>query len=136
MAVRVTAVPCANGALQVPAPLMQTIPGGLELTEPLPVPVMVTVILLACMNVAVTDCVWFIKTMQAPVPVQAPLQPVKTEPVAGVAVRVARVPLVSGVLVQVPGHVMPPTSEVTVPGSRCQSCSRSAHSLAGDRTSP
>ena len=34
---------------------------------------------------AVTDLAAFIVTWQAPVPVQAPLQPAKTEPAAGVA---------------------------------------------------
>ena len=40
------------------------------------------------MNVAVTVLAAFIVTEQAPVPVQAPLQPVNVEPVDGVAVRV------------------------------------------------
>jgi hypothetical protein len=43
-------------------------------------------------KVAVTDRAAFIVTVQVPVPEQAPLQPVKFVPVAGVAVSVTRVP--------------------------------------------
>ena len=54
--------------------------------------------------------------VQVPVPVQAPLldQPVKTLPVAGVAVRVMEVPLVK-LLVQVVPQLMPVGELVTVP---------------------
>jgi hypothetical protein len=45
------------------------------------------------LNVALTDSAAFMGTVQAPVPEQAPLQPVKTESAAGVAVRVTEVPL-------------------------------------------
>ena len=44
-------------------------------------------------KVAVTLLAALILTTQLPVPVQAPLQPVKVEPVVGVAVRVTLVPL-------------------------------------------
>ena len=44
------------------------------------------------MKVAVTLFAASIVTWQVPVPAQAPLQPAKTLPVAGVAVRVTTVP--------------------------------------------
>ena len=53
---------------------------------------MVTVRVKFCrVNVAVTLCACVMETVQAPVPAHAPLQPVKVEPVAGVAVRVTEV---------------------------------------------
>jgi hypothetical protein len=51
---------------------------------------------------------------QVPVPVHAPLQPVKVEPVAGVAVSVTVAPPVKLAL-QVLPQVMPVGFEVTVP---------------------
>jgi hypothetical protein len=46
-------------------------------------------------KVAVTVIAEFIVTVQGPVPVQPPpLQPVKVDPLAGLAVRVTAVPLV------------------------------------------
>jgi len=44
-------------------------------------------------NVAVTDLAALMVTTQEPVPVHAPLQPVKVEPAAAVAVSVTDVPL-------------------------------------------
>jgi hypothetical protein len=44
------------------------------------------------LNVAVTACAAFIVTVQVPVPVQLPLQPVNVEPPAGVAVSVTCCP--------------------------------------------
>jgi len=60
---------------------------------PLPVPALVTVranngIVL---NVAVTVWACDMLTEQPPVPLQAPLQPAKSEPLAGVAVKVTPV---------------------------------------------
>ena len=51
---------------------------------------------------------------QLPVPLHAPLQPVKVDPVAAVAVSVTLVPAVTVVL-QVLPQVMPLGLEVTVP---------------------
>ena len=45
------------------------------------------------MNVAPTVCACIIFTIQDPVPVQAPFQPVKREPESATEVRVMRVPL-------------------------------------------
>ena len=61
---------------------------------PVPVPALATVRAYVCSSkVAVTLAAWVTVTVAAPVPVQTPpLQPVKREPVAGVAVRVTRVP--------------------------------------------
>src|SRR5262249_47937710 len=62
--------------------------GELE-TEPDPEPVLVTVSLRSAVNVAVTARAWSIVTWHGfVVPAQSPLQPVKTDPAAGVAVRV------------------------------------------------
>jgi hypothetical protein len=64
--------------------------------------------------VAVTDWAALIVTEQVPVPVHAPLQPVKVEPVAGVAVSVTAVPLAK-LAAQVAGQLMPAGTLVTVP---------------------
>ena len=67
------------------------------------------------MNVAATDVAALIVTVQGPVPVQPPpLQPVKVEPAAGVAVKVTAVPLVKPVEQVVP-HEMPAGALLTVP---------------------
>jgi hypothetical protein len=66
------------------------------------------------LNVAVTLRAAVMLTVHVPVPVQAPLQPVKAEPVVGVAVRVTAVPSAYHVL-QVLPHAMPVGDEVTVP---------------------
>ena len=52
--------------------------------------------------------------VQGVVPVQAPLQPVKVEPVAGKAVRVMAMPCRAGV-VQVVPQLMPAGLDTTVP---------------------
>jgi hypothetical protein len=64
--------------------------------------------------VAVTARAALIVTLQAPVPVQAPLQPENVEPVAGAAVRVTAVPLVNDAE-QVAPQAMPAGVLVTVP---------------------
>ena len=76
VAVRVTDIPDANGALQVVPQLM---PVGLDVTVPEPVPDRVTASMKRGWNVALTDWSADIDTVQvALVPVQAPDQPVKT----------------------------------------------------------
>src|SRR2546428_11767983 len=91
-AVKVTCVPLANAALHI-AP--QLIPAGLLVTVPLPLPVFVTVRMYNCVKLAFTDLAALMVTVQAaPETVSHPLQPVKMEPRAGVAVRVTAVPLI------------------------------------------
>ena len=66
------------------------------------------------LNVAVTARAAVIDRTQFPVPVQAPLQPAKAEPVAAAAVRVTDAPLAKLAL-QVAPQLMPPVFDVTVP---------------------
>ena len=66
------------------------------------------------MKVAVTFCAALMATVQVPVPVQAPLQPVKVEPDAAAAVRVTLVPLLKFVLHVLP-QLTPLGEELTVP---------------------
>lgn len=90
-------------------------PAGLLVTVPAPLPVFVTVKVYCGVNVAVTDLTALIVTLHVPVMfVQAPDQPVKTEPDAAVAVNVTAVPL-SYVSAQSVPHVMPDGELVTVP---------------------
>ena len=72
----------------------QSIPAGALVTVPAPVPTLETVSVKTGVKVAVTDVAAVRVTVQGPVPVQAPLQPVKTDPADGVAVSVTTVPLV------------------------------------------
>jgi hypothetical protein len=65
-------------------------------------------------NVADTLCAEFIVTMQLPVPLQAPPQPVKLQPLAGVAVNVTGVPLEKFALHVAP-QLMPEGELATVP---------------------
>src|SRR5881628_3481596 len=92
-AVRVTAVPLVKLAEQV-AP--QVIPAGALVTVPLPVPALLTVSAkVGSVKVTVTVVAAETVTVQVPVPEHPPpLQPVKIEPAAGVAVSVTAVPLV------------------------------------------
>jgi hypothetical protein len=67
----------------------QLMPAGLLEIEPLPVPDLETLrINVLRVNVAVTDLAAVIGTRQVSIPEQYPLQPVKVDPVAGVAVRI------------------------------------------------
>ncbi len=73
----------------------QEMPAGELVTLPPPVPALVKFSEKLCSaNVAVTDRAALIVIMQEPVPLHAPLQPVKTDPAAGAAVSVTDVPLV------------------------------------------
>ena len=86
----VTEVPLAYCAEQA-AP--QLTPPGLLCTYPLPVIPTVRVYVVPAVKVAVTDISALSVTLQLATPPQAPLQPVKTEFGAGMAVRVTTVPL-------------------------------------------
>ena len=61
-----------------------------------------------------TVCAWLIVTVQLPVPEQAPLQPVKLEEFAGVAVRVT-VDSAAKLWAQSVPQLIPAGEEVTVP---------------------
>src|SRR5580704_2469758 len=79
-----------------------------------PLPVTFTDNVTSCTNVAVTASAAFIVTTQLPVPLQAPLQPVKLQPVAGDWVTVTCVPPVKTWL-HVDGQLMPAGLLATVP---------------------
>src|SRR5438552_1416454 len=113
VAVSVTAVPLEKLAEQV-AP--QVIPAGALVTVPLPVPALLTVsVNVWSVNVAVTVVAAERVTVQAPVPEHPPpLQLLKVEPAAGVAVRVTAVPLVK-LAEQVAPQLIPAGALVTVP---------------------
>ena len=73
----------------------QLIPAGLDVTVPLPRPLLVTVSVKNCkLNVAVTDFAALIATVQVvPETELQPVQPPKCEPPAAAAVSVTVVPL-------------------------------------------
>jgi hypothetical protein len=82
---------------------------------PDPVPAPVTVREYVCATkVAVTLRAWLMVTLHAPVPLQAPLQPEKVEPAAGVAVKVTLVPD-EKLALQVLPQVIPAGVLVTLP---------------------
>src|SRR5438067_1438116 len=90
-------------------------PEGVLVTVPVPAPTVVTVRTKLGVNVAVTAVAAVRVTVHVPVPVHAPpLQPVKADPAAGVAVSVTTVPS-SKVDEQTPGQPMPGGLLVTVP---------------------
>ena len=72
----------------------QLMPGGELPTAPLPLGLTLTDrAKLLCVNVAETLVAAFIVTVQPPVPLHAPPQPVKLQPAAGAAVKLTWVPL-------------------------------------------
>src|SRR5206468_3113115 len=91
-------------------------PAGELVMVPVPVPDLLTVSVKdCCAKVAVTEVAALIVTVQGPVPEQPPpLQPVKFEPAAGVAVRVRAVPLANGAEHVAP-QAMPAGELVMVP---------------------
>src|SRR5437867_7480032 len=92
-------------------------PAGVLVTIPAPVPALETVSAKVGVNVAVTAVAAVRVTAQGPVPVQMPpLQPVKTDPVAGVAVSVTTVPLTK-LAVQMEPQSIPPGVLVTAPAA-------------------
>jgi hypothetical protein len=93
VAVSVTCVPGARLTEQV-AP--QSIPAGLLVTVPVPVPAFETVSVRGdggAVNVAVTERLMLIVSVHVPVPEQPPVQPANVWPGAGVAVRITTEPL-------------------------------------------
>src|SRR5262245_19823227 len=82
-AVSVALVPFAKLAFCVAHVVPQLIPAGLEVTVPVPVPLLFRVsvsLAVTVLNVAMTVRAWVMDAVQAPVPVQAPLQPANVEP--------------------------------------------------------
>jgi hypothetical protein len=88
-------VPCSKSRVHVEP---QSIPAGLELTVPEPVPDLPTVRVFALgatemrVKTAVAEWFWSIVSLHAAVPEQSPVQPVKVEPPAAVAANVTWVP--------------------------------------------
>ena len=112
VALRVTRVPLLNDAEQV-AP--QLTPAGVLVTAPGPAPARLTVSTKDCRpKLADTELAALMVTVHAPVPVQAPLQPVKVAPAAGVAVSVTAAPLLNDAEQVVP-QLMPAGALITVP---------------------
>jgi hypothetical protein len=114
VAVNTTIVPVVNEAAHV-AP--QAMPAGALVTAPVPVPDLVTVRAKedGRVNVAMTEVAALSVMVQAAVPEHPPpLQPENVEPVAGVAVKVAMVPVVNCVE-QVAPHEIPAGALRTVP---------------------
>jgi hypothetical protein len=116
----VTLDPVGKSNTQV-APDAQEIPAGADVTVPVPgSPATLTVSWVVGggggvgVNVAVTLCAALMVTAHAPVPVQAPDQPVNVLPDAGVAVSVTTVPVMK-LDEQVPGQVIPAGEEPTLP---------------------
>jgi hypothetical protein len=119
VAVSVTVVPSAKVLLHVET--MQLIPPGIEATEPVPLPPMVTVsvrMTVGGSNVAVADVSVLSVNVHAPVPapLHAPAQPANVEPPpAGVAVSVTSVPSAKEALHVPEEQEIPEGEEVTVP---------------------
>jgi hypothetical protein len=93
VAVKLTTVPLAKLAEHV---VPQESPEGILVTVPVPLPLLVTVRVKGpafAVKFAPTDFAASIVTLQAPVPLQAPLQPANVEPESGVAVKFTTVPL-------------------------------------------
>src|ERR1700692_535731 len=88
-------------------------PTGELVTVPLPDTLTLSVYWV-CANVAVTLCAAFIVTTQLPTPLQAPPQPLKPQPFAGVAVSVTWVPEAQ-VALHVDGQLIPAGELVTAP---------------------
>jgi hypothetical protein len=92
-AVKLTTVPLAKLAEHV---VPQEIPEGVLVTVPVPAPLLATVRVKGpgfAVKFALTDFAASMVTLQAPVPLQAPLQPANVEPESGTAVKLTTVPL-------------------------------------------
>ena len=97
----------------------QFIPSGEEVTTPVPVPALLTVMDGVPgggvkVKAASTLEAAFMVTVQAPVPLQAPLQPAKVEPLAAVGVSVTIVAWLKFALHVAP-QLIPAAELVTVP---------------------
>jgi hypothetical protein len=114
-AVRVTVTPAVKALLQL---LLHAIPLGEEVTAPVPVPVVVRVRVYVFdalrAKVAVRLLAPSTTRVQLPVPAHAPLQPVKVEPDAGLALRARLVPKAKEALQVLPQSI-PLGLEDTVP---------------------
>jgi hypothetical protein len=112
VAVSCAVLPIGTRALQRLPQLMAVL---LEPMVPAPVPLLAA-LKLTCVTtkLAATFCAWFIATLQLPVPLQAPLQPVKADPLAGRAVRVTTVPSLKSLLQVVP-QLMPEGEDTMLP---------------------
>ena len=115
IAVSTMAVPLAKFALHV---VPQSIPAGLLVTEPVPVPVFCTVsakfVTGAGLNVAVTDALAESVTLQPDVPLHAPDQPANVEPEFGVALNATAV-APAKVALHVDPQLMPAGELLTLP---------------------
>src|ERR1700722_4639073 len=104
-AVNTTLAPLVKSAVQVPG---QSIPAGLLVTVPEPLPVLSTVSAIwvgagFAVNVALTLSAAFIETVHVvALPLQAPVQSVNLEPVVGASVSLTDVPSLNFAL-----HVLP-----------------------------
>ena len=95
VAVSVTEVPSGKVATQFMVGVFgtsQSIPAGLLATMPLPEPAIIAISCGSRKNVAVTCLSETMSRMQGPVPVHAPLHPVKCAPGGTTALRVTEVP--------------------------------------------
>jgi len=97
-AVSVTVEPVAIAVVFVQVPLVLPVADTLQLIPPLPVTVPAPVlpvpeiVIVVALNVADTDCVEVIDTEHEPVPLQAPPQLLKADPVGALGVRTTSVP--------------------------------------------
>jgi hypothetical protein len=114
-AVNTTCVPLGKSAEQVPG---QSIPAGLLVTVPVPVPVLCTATWLGVaveLNVALTvDAAFRERVHVADVPLQAPDHPASLEPDAAAAVSFTDVPLLNFAVHVLP-HLIPAGLLVIVP---------------------
>lgn len=113
--VNVTDAPLPKLAVQI-AP--QSIPAGMLVMVPLPVPLLVIVnvaVAGTAVKSALTICAPFMVTTQPPVPLQPPpLHPAKLEPASAIAVKVIALPVENPALHVLP-QLIPAGALVTVP---------------------
>jgi hypothetical protein len=113
-AVKLTTVPLAKLAEHV---VPQEIPEGVLVTVPVPAPLLATVRVKGpgfAVKFALTDFAASMVTLQAPIPLQAPLQPANVKPESGTAVKLTTVPLAKSAEQLVPQEI-PGGELATVP---------------------